>query len=401
MAKSFRRDTDVVAELAADALSDPALERVVLSGPRPGGALRRVEIRPVMLRGRRLLQVARYDDRRSATSNVDSAADPLVRHLLGQFRNLTAQTATQRTQARLTKKQRTLMTVVDDGKQPDLRHDRVKQRLIEPDAPFLELLGMARDGSINPSAQGKWRQIGEFLRLLSSLPAFEAMRDEPTLRLADLGCGNAYLTFATYHYVTEVLGRDCRLVGVDRNADAVARANERAARLGWAGLSFQTAEIATAELAFTPDIVIALHACDTATDDAAYRAITSQARGLLLAPCCHHDLQQQLAGQRTDGPAALLRPALLREHLGDVLTDALRTALIASCGYRTDVVQFVAPEHTPKNVMIRASIDTGVDTAARRREYAELRDQWHVRPYLQRLLDGEPVREQAGSARLV
>lgn len=387
MPTSYRREFDAMASLANEALVDPELQRLVLSGPRQGVTLRRVEVGPVLLRGRRRLRVVRYDDRRSATTNVDAADDPRVQRLLGSFRNLMAQTARARTEARLTKKNRTLVTVVAQGKAPDLRHDRAKTRLLEPDAPFLEVLGLARDGAIKPSQQAKWRQIGEYLRLLTSLPAFADVRAQPVVRIADMGCGNAYLTFATYHYLTETLGLTCELVGIDRDAGAIERANDRAGRLRWSGLSFRTGQIATTPLPFEPDIVIALHACDTATDDAAYRALTAGARGLLLAPCCHHDLQRQLEQRRADGPAALLHPALLREHFGDVLTDALRTAMIASRGYRTDVVQFVAPEHTPKNVMIRASADPSIDTAARYRDYTALRDQWNVTPYLQTLLD--------------
>ena len=387
MATSYSRETDVMADLANAAMADPGLERLVLSGARTPGGLRKVEIRPVLVRGRTVLNVARYDDHKSLTANAESAADPLVQALLSDFRHLTAQTATDRTEARITKRGKTLVTVTPEGRQPDLQHDRAKHTLVAEDAPFLDVVGLSSNKTIKPTQQRKWRQVNEFLRLLSSVPSFDAMlATGETVRIADMGSGNAYLTFATYHYVTVVRGSRCEIVGIDRDAGAVARADERARALGplWAGLTFRQGDIGDADLPWRPQVVVALHACDTATDDAAARAITDSAEIILLAPCCHHHLQRQLKARPHEGSAAaLLRPGILRERFGDVLTDALRTALIASQGYRTDVVQFVAPEHTAKNVMIRAWRDPTVDRAAQRRDYDRLRDEWQVEPYLE------------------
>lgn len=383
-------ETDVMTDLADRALGDPGLERLVLSGARATGDLRRVEIRPVLLRGQRMLSVVRYDDSRSLTSNVESPDDPLIQDLLPRFRHLTAQTAEERTEARVTKRGKTLVTVTAEGKAPDLQHDRHKHTMIPEDAPFLELLGLSSGHAIKPSQQGKWRQVNEFLRLLTSLPPFERLRRESPLRVVDTGSGNAYLTFATYHYLTEVLGISCEMAGVDRDAGAVERAATRARVLGWNGLTFQHASIADAELPWAPHLVISLHACDTGSDDAAARALAWGSEALLLAPCCHHDLQRQLkTGDRTGSPA-LLGPAVLRERLGDVLTDALRTSFVASRGYRTDVVQFVSPEHTAKNLMIRAWHDPTVDADRHRREYEDLRDEWKVEPYLEVVVRRQP-----------
>lgn len=386
MATTTTHETDIMTDLANAALGDAGLERLVLSGARISGDLRRVEIRPVLLRGQRMLSVVRYDDSKSLTSNVESPSDPLIQDLLPRFRHLTAQTSLERTEARVTKRGKTVVTVTAEGRTPDLQHDRHKQTMIPEDAPFLELLGLSSGHAIKPTQQGKWRQVNEFLRLLTSLPPFERLRAESPLRVVDMGSGNAYLTFATYHYLTEVLGVGCEMVGVDRDAGAVERATRRARALGWDGLTFRHASIADVDLPWAPHLVISLHACDTGSDDAAARALTWGSEALLLAPCCHHDLQRQLkTGDRT-GSAALLGPAVLRERLGDVLTDALRTSFVASRGYRTDVVQFVSPEHTAKNLMIRAWQDATVDGDRHRREYEELRDEWQVEPYLEVVL---------------
>lgn len=383
MATTTTHETDMMIDIATSALVDADLERLVLSGARTTGDLRRVEIRPVLLRGQRMLSVVRYDDSKSLTSNVESPSDSVIQDLLPRFRHLTAQTSRERTEARVTKRGKTLVTITAEGRQADLRHDRQKQTMIPEDAPFLELLGLSSGHAIKPSQQGKWRQVNEFLRLLTSLPPFERLCTETPLRVLDMGSGNAYLTFATYHYLTEVLGISCEMVGVDRDAGAVQRATRRATALGWDSLTFRHASIEDVDQPWVPSLVISLHACDTGSDDAAARALTWRSAALMLAPCCHHDLQRQLkTGNRTGSPA-LLGPAVLRERLGDVLTDALRTSFIASRGYRTDVVQFVSPEHTAKNLMIRAWQDPTVDGARHRREYEELRDEWHVEPYLE------------------
>jgi len=390
MATTTTHETDVMTDLANGALADAGLERLVLSGARATGDLRRVEIRPVLLRGLRMLTVVRFDDRKSLTANVESPDDPMVQDLLPRFRHLTAQTAEERTEARVTKRGRTLVTVTTEGKAADLRHDRHKQTLIPEDAPFLELLGLSSGRAIKPTQQGKWRQVNEFLRLLTSLPPFARLRDESPLRIVDMGSGNAYLTFATYHYLTEVLGVSCEMVGVDRDAGAIERAAKRARALGWDGLTFQHASIADADLPWSPQLVISLHACDTGSDDAAARALTWGSEALLLAPCCHHDLQRQLKTDDRTGSPALLGPAVLRERLGDILTDALRTSFVASRGYRTDVVQFVSPEHTAKNLMIRAWQDATVDADRHRHEYEDLRDEWQVEPHLEVVLRRQP-----------
>jgi SAM-dependent methyltransferase len=205
--------------------------------------------------------------------------------------------------------------------------------------------------------------------------------------VVDLGCGNAYLTFAAYRYLSE--RGPVEVVGVDLRPQARERNNALADQLGWSDhLRFDEGLIVDA--AVDPaDIVLSLHACDTATDDALAQAVRWQAPVILASPCCHHDLQSQLKAAPTPAPYALLtRHAILRERFGDALTDALRAALLRRVGYRVDVVQFVASEYTPRNTMIKAvrrtagpGLSTDVDE-----EYDALVRGWGVTPYLQTLL---------------
>ncbi len=252
----------------------------------------------------------------------------------------------------------------------------------------------------------KRRQVDAFLRSTDAVlrrAAKAGVLPDGPLRVVDLGCGNAYLTLAAHRYLAG-LRPGTRTVGVELRADLVARSTERAALAGLDGLTFVPGTIAeadpTQELGGPPHVVLALHACDTATDEALARAVRWEAPVVLAAPCCHHDVQRQLAAATPPAPyGSITRHPILRERFADVLTDALRSMLLRQNGYRVEVVEFVDSAHTPRNAMIRA-VRTGVPAKpAVVAEYEELRDQWGVQPALERMLavdgDGGPSRARA------
>jgi SAM-dependent methyltransferase len=276
-------------------------------------------------------------------------------------------------------------------------HDRRKPRLLPEDDPVLAALGIADDqGRIKPSRQAKYRQVEEFLRDLAPVVddavatgRLRTPTEEDPLRVVDLGCGNAYLTFAAYAYLSGSRGLPVEMVGVDVRPQSRQRNADLAADLGIEQrLTFVEGTIAQAQTSYPPDVVLALHACDTATDEAIARAVRWQAPVVLAAPCCHHDLQEQLRATTPPEPYRLvLQHGILRERMADVLTDTFRAALLRRHGYRVDVVEFVGSRHTPRNVLLRA-VRTGAPAAAEtEREYADLVAQWGVRPALARMLD--------------
>jgi SAM-dependent methyltransferase len=241
-------------------------------------------------------------------------------------------------------------------------HDRPKPRLLDEGAPFLHAVGITdQHGRIKPTGRAKHRQVERFIEILSHMlddtgeGANEATGDGATIRAVDLGCGAGVLTLATYHYLTEVRGHSVTMTGIDTKADLVDRLNDTVAGLGWDGLRFEVGAIADHRPNEPPDLVLALHACDTATDDALARAVGWRSRYILAAPCCQHDLQAQIDNAAAPPEyAPLLRHGIVRERLGDLLTDSLRAELLRAHGYRTDVIEFVSTEHTAKNLMIRA-----------------------------------------------
>jgi SAM-dependent methyltransferase len=280
---------------------------------------------------------------------------------------------------------------------PHRSHDRAKARRLPEDDPVLVELGISdRQGRVKPSRQAKYRQVEEFLRELRAAvdDAIGSGRLRPTgdapLRIVDLGCGNAYLTFAAHAWLSRVRGLPVRLVGVDVKEQSRRHNTEVATRLGVADeVTFVTAGIDDVRLEEPPHVVLALHACDTATDDALARAVEWQAPLVLAAPCCHKDVSRQLREHAPPYPYSLLtRDGILRERFADTLTDALRAALLRTRGYRVEVVEFVGSRHTPRNTLIRAVAGgdrpTGAGAAAE--EYAELTGAWQVRPRLADLL---------------
>lgn len=393
-------------------LDDERLVRAVAAGKRrgePAPAWRRTELRYVELRAGRRLQVTTYDQTQAHTRNVElgaAAAEAVDSALAEPYGNWHVDLPDQTVQLRVTKQgDAQLHTAAKPGAageaaMPDRAHDRAKQHVLPPDDPFLRAVGIA-DGSgrIKPSKMDKYRQIEEFLRLLGPVldDALSSGRlPEPTperpLEVIDLGCGNAYLTFAAYRYVTHHRGLPARFTGVDVKQQAHRRNTELAEQLGAAdGLTFVQAAITDVEADERPDVVLALHACDTATDDALARAVRWQAPVVLAAPCCHHDLHRQVRqGSGPPRPYALLtRSGILRERVADVLTDTLRAALLRMVGYRVDVVEFVDSVHTPRNLMVRAVLTGSGAPADVVSDYQELTDAWGVTPALERRLEPE------------
>jgi SAM-dependent methyltransferase len=383
-------------------LLDPeTMVRAVASGRQKGAAprWRRVELRYVDLKAGRHLQVTAYDETQAHTSNhLGDAARDVVDDLLDEpFGNWHVETATETVQLRVTKKGALLH--VNERSAPvevERDHDRDKERLLPEDDPLFRALGLAdAEGRLKPSRRDKYRQVEEFLRLLDTavteaIDKGQLRRPTPEepLRVADLGCGNAYLTFAAERYLVGVRGLPVHLVGVDVKEQSREH-NEKVARELGLDAEFVVGTIGGAELDPTPEVVLALHACDTATDEALARAVEWESSLVLAAPCCHHDVAAQLRRSATPAPYAMLtRHGILRERLADTLTDALRATLMRLQGYRVDVVQFVESKHTPRNTLLRAT-RTGapVKGGSLRREYDDLVTTWGIRPRLAELLD--------------
>ncbi len=348
----------------------------------------RVDIRPVRIKDALMLQVMKNDGRQTTTNNFLPTELDVAALLNSGFANVLVEHIGGSMAIRLTKKDAALVHIENGERQQNLEHDRVKNRLLQSTDPFLQEVGISdSSGQIKPTRQDKYKQIEEFLRLLapSLRSAIEAGHiHTPTakhpLSIVDLGCGNAYLTFAAHQYLASI-GIPAHVTGIDIREDSRNRNIEIAKKLGITStMDFLAQEISATTLE-SADIAIALHACDTATDDAIAWGVNHEAKLLLIAPCCHHDIQSQM--KLAPEPWNLLtKHGLLKERLADLLTDALRAQILRLVGYRTEVIEFVSDEHTPRNLMIRA-IKTGANPDREEvSRYQEMLKIWGIEPEL-------------------
>lgn len=380
-------------------LNDDGFVEAVFQGSRLGGDYpwKRVAIRPVLLKEVRHLQFEYFDGTQTIAKNhrPEHAEAHLAELMTHPFKSIQATTQETNTRIQFSKKGRPIIhqdRTLEKRIAIDLTHDRAKLGILsdENPAPFLKAIGIATaDGRIRADQQRKFRQINEFLRLVDETGEIEALASAP-VQVVDLGCGSAALTFAMYHYLTAIKAVPAVMTGVDTKTYLMDRHRETAADLEWRDMTFEAGRILDFEPAKPPDIVLSLHACDTATDDALARAVRWQSKLIFSAPCCHHHLQAQLAAAETPTPfKPVLRHGIMRERLGDVLTDSFRAHILRLLGYRAEVMEFVAVEHTPKNLIIRAIRTQTPPPPALIDEYVALKSYWGVTPYLETLLPDE------------
>jgi len=361
----------------------------------------KVVVRPVLVRGRRRVQFSYFDAKKDITKNYfgELLLEKLDELLAMPFRQFHVQSTTADLYVRVTKEGKALVTRGKpslEGRPPTLAHDRRKQYLLPAEASddFLRAIGITGpSGRVRAAMQGKFRQINEFLRLMGRVLPSEEPAASP-IEIVDCGCGKAYLTFAAYHYLNHLRGVSAGVVGVDVNEEIIERCRTLGDSLGWEGLEFRVGRIAEFSPEKSPDLVLSLHACDTATDEAIAQGILWGSHAILAAPCCQHELHDALR-------AALFQPVLrhgiLKERTADIVTDAFRALVLRIMGYRTEVVEFVDPEHTAKNLMIRAR--KGLKPGDKRfvREYEEMKRFWEVEPHIEELLGQELTQHLSAS----
>lgn len=359
--------------LLADSLAAGRFARLVLSSHRGAEPeLQRVQARAVTVRGETCLSFVYRYRTRDITKNL-SLPEGLaqVRGLIGKdFGNAHLHTDTQEIQFAVSRKGKPSLRIGKSQTPPEAtsrEHNREKQRWVELDEPFLVELGVTTaDHQLIPAMSRKWKQINKFVEVLHH--AFEAspLKAASQVHVADFGCGKGYLTFAVHDYLRRRLGEGARVTGVELREDLVRLCSDAVTRLGLPGLAFEQGDVRHYQ-AGAMDIMIALHACDIATDHAIHMGIRAGASIILCSPCCHKQIRPQLLSPHP------MRPILQHGiHLGqeaEMVTDSLRALLLEREGYDTQVFEFISLEHTSKNKMIlavRRDPGKGRDAAARR-----------------------------------
>ena len=394
-------------------LATPTLLRATFAGTArfAKSTLHRAALRPIELAEGRRLQLSRFDGRKVLYSNhtADELPAALAEVLGAGFSNVHVSTTTEEIDLRLTMKGDLLIgrkpnkarvagvprgevTGVADVAVAVEPHNRTKEVPLPEGRGdvLMEAMGILdRNGRVRPRMRDKFTQINEFLKLLEHvLPEARKHRRDAdatgagTLLILDCGCGSSLLTLATAHFLSTVKKIPARVVGIDQNGEVIAKSRARAAEVP--GLQIEFRQAAIGQIAdLRADIVLALHACDTATDDALVQAVRSEARLVLAVPCCHKELNGRL---QIAALAAVHRQGILHQRQADIVTDTFRALLLEVMGYRAEVIEFISAEHTARNLMIRAVRVRGVGAEEAVARYAGFKAFCGVTPYLERAL---------------
>uniref|UniRef100_UPI002FDA64F1 class I SAM-dependent methyltransferase n=1 Tax=Enterocloster lavalensis TaxID=460384 RepID=UPI002FDA64F1 len=346
---------------AVEQFLNESLERILLSNPVNPQQLSRARLRPLLIKGELRFQVEEQAGKQAFHRNLDAeeAAAYVTDRLDGQFRQAEMTSALGSGLILVSKKGKVTVKVKGRGKTQaaparitPMSHNRQKRYILEEGiaVPFLVDLGvMTKEGRVVNSRYDKFRQINRFLEMVEDvLPGLDKGRENTII---DFGCGKSYLTFAMYYYLRELRGYQVRIIGLDLKEDVIAHCEKLARAYGYEGLSFTCGDIAGYEGVDQVDMVVTLHACDTATDYALAKAVGWGAKVILSVPCCQHELNGQMENQLM-GP--VFQYGLIKERMAALYTDAIRAQVLEHMGYRTQILEFIDMEHTPKNILIRA-----------------------------------------------
>ena len=339
-------------------LITPALADITISNPVKEESLNKIKIRPMELKGQTMYQIEEFTKTQAFHKNVtlQELQETFPAYFENRFRQAQLSSSQEEVQILVSKKGAVSILRKKQKKenfQPiPLSHNRTKNYILNEGTPvpFLVELGvMTKDGTVTKAKYDKFRQINRFLEFVQDI--LPALPKDRTITILDFGCGKSYLTFAIYHFLKVLHGRDVKIIGLDLKKDVIANCNRLAEKLGYTELTFLHGDIADYEGMNQVDMVVTLHACDTATDFALAKAISWDASVILSVPCCQHELYKQI---KNNGLAPLLKYGLIKERTAALFTDAIRGNLLEAAGYQTQILEFIDMEHTPKNILLRA-----------------------------------------------
>ena len=338
-----------------------------LSNPKNKDGVQKVKVRPILKKDVLYFQFESFRNNQAFHENVEEkkACEILLKYM-ENMRQMQMETQRAAYTILVSKKGKvTIKSKMKKGekKQINMSHDRKKKYVLEEGVPvpFLQDLGvMTQDGKIVHAKFDKFRQINRFLEFIEDiLPELDKGRE---LTILDFGCGKSYLTFAMYYYLKELKGYNIRIIGLDLKADVIEHCNELRTRYGYDKLDFYVGDIATYKDVDKVDMVVTLHACDTATDYALAKAVKWGAEVILSVPCCQHEANRTI---KSDILSPVMDYGILKERMAAIVTDAARAKLLTANGYDTQILEFIDMEHTPKNLLIRAVKSSKEDISAR------------------------------------
>ena len=368
---------------------DKELVQIIMSSPRQKDGIEKIQIRPVMLKKKLVFQASEYRDKKVYHRNMEGQE---VLEYAGEKMQIMKQLEALHQKGRLhvliSKKGKVTVKASAKGcekKNIDLSHNRNKKYILDPQipVPFLVDLGVqTKEGKIVHARYDKFRQMNRFLEFVADVE--DKLPKDREAVIIDFGCGKSYLTFALYYYLHELKGYDIRIIGLDLKEDVIARCNVLAEKYGYEKLKFLTGDIAEYEGADRVDMVVTLHACDTATDFALDKAIRWNAGIILSVPCCQHELNGQIRNELLE---PILKYGLIKERMAALITDALRANVLEAAGYQVQILEFIDMEHTPKNILIRGVKSEKKNPSGG--DLGKILEFFHIDPTLARLQRGK------------
>lgn len=365
------------------------LIKIIFAGKRRKSIeYKKVTLRPVSIKGEYMYQAEFHYDKKVTHQNIPyyEGIDFACNIIENDFKQINILTEDEDVQILASKPDKPKITRQGaQRKAGDLSHDKKKQYIIEDGTPcdfLIELGVMSAEGKVFNKHYSKFRQINRYLEIADD--SFDALPKEGTLRIIDFGCGKSYLTFALYYYLKLVRGRNVEIIGLDLKEDVIRFCNETAKKLGYDELTFLTGDIADF-VSTGADMVVTLHACDTATDFALINAVKWHSKVILSVPCCQHELFSQI---ESDINQPMLKHGIIKDKFTEILTNSLRGLKLEAAGYDVNLIEFTSLEHTAKNVMIKAVLLDKENSAAKEKasqEYEALKKFYNVNPTIDML----------------
>ena len=365
------------------------LYQIIISNPHKSSKISKVKIRPVMLKDTLLFQVTEYKGAQVFHENYEKnqLIERITMYLQDNFKQMELTCTTMQATVLVSKKGKVTIKKkqIQTEKKVDLSHNKAKKYILQEGTlvPFLVDLGVqTKEGKIVRSNYDKFRQINRYLEFVADI--MPILPKDRCINIIDFGCGKSYLTFALYYYMKILCKRDIQVIGLDLKEKVIEDCNALAVRYGYDKLKFVTGDVSTYTGEGNVDMVVTLHACDTATDYAIEKAVKWGAKVIFTVPCCQHEVNMQISNETLQ---PLLKYGLIKERMSALITDAIRANLLEEMGYQVQVMEFIDMEHTPKNILIRAvkekegnGKNTGIE---------ELTEFLHVRNTLQELMKKE------------
>lgn len=383
-------------QLLLEQMLNDRLTQIILSNPTDAKRASKVKIRPVCIKGALLFQETIY--RGTQVFHNNHTAEKMQLQIIEYMKELFRQgelispcleaTVLVSKKGKITVKRRVKRAADRDGAALEnkavLSHNRTKQYILQDGQPVDFLVGLGvqtPDGRVAKAKYDKFRQINRYLEFIEDV--LERLPKEKTIRIIDFGCGKSYLTFAMYYYLHELKHREIEVTGLDLKEDVIAHCNRLAEKLQYHKLHFERGDISTYEGADAVDMVVSLHACDTATDYALEKAIKWGAKVIMAVPCFQHEVNKQI---KCEVLQPILKYGVIKERMSALITDALRANLLEQCGYETQILEFIDMEHTPKNLLIRAVKSDKIKSRTAQSNVNEITSFLQIHPALERLV---------------